>query len=320
MKLILRLISAFCAAMLLGLSVTGVSAAQYPERAIRLIVPFPPGGGASTMARLLSQPLTEALGQQIVIDNRGGGSTIIGAQLAAAATPDGYTLFFSPNQLAINPLAFPDLPYDPVRDFDSVARIGSSALILVSNPKFEARSVQQLIDIAKAKPGALSVASSGNFGPPHLAIELFKHMTGTTMVHVPYRGSGLALPALVGGQVQFMFGTMPSALPQVNANRLRALAVTTAKRSDVIPDLPTVAETVPGYEVTVWYAMVAPAKTPPRIIKHLNTEINRILESTEFKKRMAASGAETTPGTPEEMTSFLLTETIKYKSLLNSIK
>lgn len=310
---------AFCAAIVLGSSMTGVCAQQYPDRPLRLIVPFPPGGGADTVARLLAQPLSNTLGQQIVIDNRGGASTIIGAQLAAQATSDGYTLFFSPNQLAINPLVFPKLPYDPMRDFTPLARVASSALILVVNPQVEARSVKQLIELAKAKPGALNLASSGNFGPPHLAGELFMRMTGTKMVHVPYKGAGLALPALIGAQVQLMFATMPSALPHVRAQRLRALAVTTAERSQAVPELPTVADTVPGFEVTVWYAMVAPAGTPPKIIKRLNTEINHILASPGFRQVLARSGAEPTPGTPEELGSFLRTETKKWRALLQDI-
>lgn len=305
--------------MLLGLLVTGASAAPYPERALRLIVPFPPGGGADTIARLLVQPLSDALGQQIVVDNRGGGSTIIGAQLAAKSTPDGYTLFFSPNQLVINPLAFPKLPYDPARDFASVAGIGSAALMLVVNPKLEARSVAQLIALAKAKPGTLNVASSGSYGPPHLAGELFKHMTQTNMVHIPYKGSGIALPALVGGQVQLMFATIPSVLPQVRADRLRALAVTSAKRAEEVPNLPTVAETVPGFDVIVWYAMVAPAKTPPQIVKRLNADINRILQSAEFRQQMARNGTETMPGTAEDLTRFLRAETKKWRAVLQNI-
>ncbi len=316
----LRLLPALCAAMLIGLPVTGAVAAQYPDRPLRLIVPFPPGGGADTIARLLAQPLSDAFGQQIVIDNRGGASTIIGAQLATESTPDGYTLFFSPNHLAINPLVFPKLPYDPMKDFASVAQIGSSALILVVNPQLEARSVKQLIDLAKSKPGVLNVASSGNYGPPHLASELFKHMTGTRMVHVPYKGAGLALPALIGDQVNLMFATMPSALPHVRADRLRALAVTGSKRAEVAPTLPTVADTVPGFEVTVWYALVAPAKTPRPIIKRLSAEINRVLVSAEFKQSMARSGAEPTPGTPEDLTRFLRAETKKWRELLQEIK
>lgn len=316
----IRLFSALSAAALFVLPAARIDAAQYPERSLRLILPFPPGGGADTIARLLAKPLSDSLGQQIVVDNRGGGSTIIGAQLAAESTADGYTLFFTPNHLVINPIAFPKLPYDPVRDFTSVAGIGSSALVLVVSSKLEARSVGQLIALAKARPAVLNFASSGNYGPPHLAGELFKFMTKTDMVHIPYKGSGIALPALIGGQVQLMFATIPSVLPQVRAERLRALAVTGAKRSEEMPALPTIADTVPGYEVTVWYAIVAPAQTPPQVIKRLNADINRILMNAEFRQHMARNGTEPTPGTPEKLTQFLRAETKKWRAVLQNIK
>ena len=303
-----------------GLPASGVMAAPYPERPLRLIVPFPPGGGADTVARLLAQPLSASLGQQVVIDNRGGGSTIIGAQLAAESTPDGYTMFFSPNQLVINPLVFPKLPYNPVKDFAALSSVGSAALMLVVNPKLEVKSVAQLIDLAKRQPSKLNVASSGNYGSPHLASELFTHMTHTSMLHVPYKGAGLAFPALVGGQVQLMFATMPSALPHVRADRLRALAVTGANRADAIPNLPTVAETVPGYEITTWYVMVMPAKTPQPYIQRVNADINRILADADFKLALARTGTDPMRSTPEELTRFLRAETKKWGPLLKEIR
>lgn len=303
----------------LALSAAGEPAAAYPNRPLRVIVPFPPGGGADTVARLLAERLTETVGQQIVIDNRGGASTIIGAELAARATPDGYTVLFSPNQLAINPLVFPKLPYDPQRDFAPVARVATSALIVVVNPALEARSVEQLIALAKAKPGGLNLASSGNYGPPHLAGELFMSLTGVKMVHVPYKGAGLALPALIGGQVHVMFATMPSALPHVRSGRLRAFAVTSPKRAGVAPELPAVAETVPGFETTVWYAMVVPARTPRAIVSRLNSAVNRVLERADFRRALAASGAEPAPGTPEELGSFIRAERKRWKKVLDAI-
>lgn len=309
--------SLFSVASILALATEDV-ARPYPSKPLRFIVPFLPGGGSDIVARFIGQHLTAAWGQQVVIDNRGGASAMIGTEAAARAAPDGYTLLLGTNQLAINPSLYQNLSYDPVKDFSPVTRVASAPLILVVNPALAAASVAQLIALAKAKPGELNFASSGNAGPPHLAGELFKTMTGINLLHVPYKGSGQALPALIGGQIHLMFATMPSALPQVRAGGLRGLAVTSLKRANATPELPTVAETLPGFEAIAWYGIMVPAKTPKRIINLLNSEVRRILARSEFRERLAAEGAEPGGSTPEEFAAFIGTETGKWAKVVKA--
>ncbi len=303
-----------CAALLAWhLPCTAAAAvAGYPERPVRLIVPFAPGGGADIVARFVGQRLTEAWGQQVVIDNRGGASAMIGTEAAARAAPDGYTLFLGTNQLAINPALYKKLLYDPVRDFAPVTQLATAPLILVVHPGLAAHSVTQLIALARTRPGALNMASSGNAGPPHLAGELFQSMAGIRMLHVPYKGSGQAIPALVGGQVDVMFATLPSALPQVKAGRLRGLAVTALKPGTVAPGLPVVADTLPGFESTAWYGLVLPAQAPARLIARIHDDVGRIIAGADFRARMAAEGAEPAGSTPAQFAEFIRTETMKW--------
>lgn len=300
----------------LFLQAAAAAAQQYPVRPVRFIVPFPPGGAADIVARHIAHGLTGKLGQQVVVDNRGGASTMIGTELTARATPDGYTIMMGTTALAINPSFYHKMPYDALRDLAPISRIGSTPLILVTNLTLPVHSVKELIDLAKAKPGELNFASSGNAGPPHLAGELFKYMTGVDMVHVPYKGSGLALPALVGGQVQLMFATMPSCISLVKAGRLRAIAVTTPKRVRALPDLPTVAETVPKFQADALFALLAPAKTPKAIIDQLHRDIVALLAEPDFEGRLEAAGVVPSASTPGELSAYIRAETKKWAAVV----
>jgi tripartite-type tricarboxylate transporter receptor subunit TctC len=311
-----RLIATALAACLAVGSATAVSAAadanSYPDRPIRFVVPFPPGGAADVVARLLAQRMSESLGKQVVIDNRGGASTIIGSEIVARAVPDGYTILMGTTALAINPSLYAKLPYDTVRDFAPVTQVGSTPLVLVVGTALPVSNVKDVIALAKAKPGQLNFASSGNAGPSHLAGELFKVSTATDMVHVPYKGSGIALPALLGGQVQLMFATLPSAMPLVKSGQLKAVAVTSAARTRALPDLPAIAETVRNFEAVAWYGIVAPAKTPRNIIDTLHRHVGAILARADFRERLAVDGTEPKSGTPQEFAAYIRSETDKW--------
>jgi tripartite-type tricarboxylate transporter receptor subunit TctC len=302
-----------------SLWISPVVAQNYPSKPIRFIVPFPPGGGTDTVARVISQRLAEQLGQQVVIDNRGGANAIIGTEMGAKAAPDGYTLTFTlPAAVAVNPSLYPSLPYAPLRDFAPVTQLNTIALLLVAHPGVQANSIRELIALAKSKPGQLTFASSGNGSAAHLAMELFKLMAGVDMVHIPYKGGGPALNDIVGGQVQLMSGPMISALPFVKAGRLKALAVTTDKRIAGLPEVPAIAETVPGYESSIWHGVLAPSRTPRSIIMRLHDEIVKILEVPEVRERFAREGAETVGNTPEQFSAFIKSETLKYAKLIKA--
>ena len=292
-------------------------AQPYPTRPIRLIVPYPPGGGTDIVSRPIAQKLTDAFGQQVVVDNRGGANAIIGTELAAKASPDGYTLLFAlPANIAVNPNLYRDLPYNPVRDFAPIAQINTFAMLLVSHPSLPVNSVSDLIQLARSRPGKLNFASSGEGSGPHLSMELFKSMAKVDITHVPYKGGGPAANDLVGGQVQLMTGTLMSTLPFVKANRLKALGVTSSRRSQVAPDIPAIGETISGYDFSNWHGILAPRGTPLSIIDHLNTEIRKITSSREMRDRLASLGAEPVSGTPDEFTHMLKSEIVKYQRLL----
>ncbi len=308
-----------CCLIVLTLVATNALAQTYPTKPIRLIVPFPPGGGTDTVARAISQRLAESLGQQIVIDNRGGASAIIGTELGARAAPDGYTLTFTlPAAVAVNPGLYPRLAYDPLRDFAPVTQLNTIALLLVANPGVPANSIRELIALAKAKPGHVTFASSGNGSAAHLAMELFKLMAGVDMTHIPYKGGGPALTDIIGGQVQLMSGPMIAALPFVKTGRLKALAVTTDKRIPGLPEVPAIAETVPGYESSIWHGVLAPAGTPRPVIRRLHAEIVKILGVPEVKERFAREGAEPVGSTPEQFGAFIKSEMAKYAKLIKA--
>ena len=307
------------AAMVLPASLPAF-AADYPAKAVRMIVPFPPGGPNDILGRVVAQKLSEQLGQQVVIDNRGGAGGIIGAELAARAVADGYTLLFGGTaSLAINPSLHRKLPYDPLRDFAAVSLVGTAPSLLTVHPSLPVKNVKDLIDLAKAKPGQLNFVSAGVGTPPHLAGELFKNMTGIDMVHVPYKGGGPALTDLLAGQVGIYFSGISSVLPYVREGRLRGLAVTSAKRTAVMPETPTIAESgLPGYEVGNWYAIVAPAATPGTVVTQLNREIVRALIVPGVKKRFLELAADPVGSTPGELTAYNRSEIAKWANVIKS--
>jgi tripartite-type tricarboxylate transporter receptor subunit TctC len=308
----------FAAGVLMQASI--VVAQSYPARPIRWIVTYPPGGPTDVVARAIGSKLTAAWGQQIVIDNRAGAGGVIGTDLAAKAVPDGYTLLFGTSAgLTINPALSNKLPYDAVRDFAPVSLLVLNPQLLVVHPSVPANSVRELSALAKARPGQLNYASVGQGSPNHLGMELFKALTGTDMVHVPYKGTGPALTDLLGGQIQLMFNSMPSVLPLVASGKLKALAVGSAQRSAAVPDIPTVAEAgVPGFENVTWYGMFAPAKTSRDIVVKLNHEVVRILAEPEMAQRLAGQGAEPRSSTPEELAKFMQVESQRWKKVIKA--
>ena len=282
-------------------------AAGFPNKSIRLIVPFPAGGGTDIVARAISVKLTEAWGQQIIIDNRGGAGGVIGADTVAKSTPDGYTLLFgTPGALVINPLLNSKLPYNAAKDFAPVSLLALNPQLLAVHNSMPVGTVKELIAYAKAQPGKLNYASVGEGTPNHLAMELFKSMTGTQMVHVPYKGAAPAVTDLVGGQVNLMFNPMPPLMPHVKSGRLKALGVGGTQRSPALPDVPTIAEAgVPGYEYVTWYSIVVPAKTPRAIIDKINSRLAAVLAIPEIALRLSSQGAEPRSSTPEELTRLI---------------
>ena len=311
---------AMAAAFLAG-AVGSASAQAYPTRPIRLIVAYPPAGGADVVARSVGQKLAEAWGQQVVIDNRPGGNTNIAAELAAHAAPDGYTLIEIALAHTVNATLYPKLGYDVRRDFAHVALLASVPGILTVHPSVPARTTREFIDYAKAKPGQLNYASTGVGGPQHLGMELFKTLTGVDITHIPYKGAAPALSDLLSGQVQSIFGNMISTLPHTRAGRLRALAVSSAKRSEAAPELLTIAESgVRGFESGSWWGIAAPAQTPRPIIEKINAEVNRILALPELRSRLGAEGAELLGGTPEACAAYVRAEIDKWAKVVRFAK
>jgi len=298
------------------------SAADYPTKPIRLIVPFPPGGGNDILARAIGQRLAEVIGQQIVVDNRGGAGGMLGAELAAKAAPDGYTIFLgSVGNLAFNPALHAKLAYDPVRDFAPVTLLATSAFILIANPAVPAKSVKELIALAKAKPGQLNYGTAGPGSSLHMTGEIFKLATGTDIVPVAYKGTAPALIDLMAGQVQIMFSTMPSALPHVKTGKLRALGVSGPKRTAAAPDVPTIAEAgVPGFEVLNWQGMAAPSKTPQAIIQKLNRALQETLKTPKVIETLMAQGLEAAGSTPEQFGALVKSEVVKYTKVVKEAK
>ena len=291
-----------------------VHAQDYPSRPLRLIVPTAPGGGTDFTGRLVAAKLSESLGQQVVVENRGGGGGSVGADNAAKSTPDGYTLLLgSIATHAVNPALYKKLPYDHLKDFAPVSLIGTVPNAMVVHPSVPVKSMQEFIAYAKANPGKINYGSSGVGSPPHLSMELLRSMTGINLVHVPYKGAGPALADLLGGQMQAMCTSLAGLINFIKSGRVRALGVTTAKRNPQLPDVPTIVESgIPGYEVTIWYAVFAPVATPKAIVQKLNTEMVKALNSLEMKERMALQGMDPAPSTPAELTAFVKIETAKW--------
>ena len=293
----------------------------YPNRPIRLIQPFPPGGGADVAARFVGQVLTERLGQTVVVDNRGGAGGAIGTELAAQAAPDGYTLLMATaSTIVINPLVN-QVRFDPIRDFDPVVHISTVPLVLVVHPSVPAKSVQELISLAKAQPGKINFASSGEGTISHLAGELFKILTGADMVHVPYRGGGPASTALLGGQVQINFGNLLASASDVRAGRLRALAVSTGKRTEGMPEIPTMREAgVPRYEVIQWSGMLAPRGVPKAYTERMNREFNAILNEPKTRNFFLGGGSDTGGGSPQEFGSLIRSDIARWSTVVKQIQ
>jgi len=295
-------------------------AATYPAKPVRLVVPFPAGGTTDILARAVAQRLSEAWGRQVIVDNRPGAGGNIGSDLVAKAAPDGYTLLMGTvGTHAINPSLYKNMPYDHVKDFAPVILVAGVPNVLVVNPSLPVHSVTELIAYAKANPGKLNFASSGNGTSIHLSGELFKAMTGVEMTHVPYKGSAPALTDLIGGQVQLMFDNLPSSLPFIKAGKLRALAVTSGARAAALPDLPTLAESgLPGFEASSWFGVLAPAGTSRDIVAKLNGAIAGWLASPEAKEKLLAQGAIAAGGTPEDFARHIGAETAKWAKVVKA--
>jgi tripartite-type tricarboxylate transporter receptor subunit TctC len=292
--------------------------ADYPERPVRIIVPYVPGSGPDTTARLISTELTRQLGKQFVVDNRSGASGLIGTEMIARAGADGYTIGFgNTNTLSTNPNLFSKLPYDPERDIQPVSQTTVTPFILAVTPSLPVKSVQELITHARKNPGKLLYASGGNGGPSHLACELFQHVTGTRMIHVPYKGGQQGITDMIGGQVHLMFDNIQSIGAHVNAGRVRGLAMSGNKRSASYPELPTVAESgVPNFEVTGWGGIVAPGGVSKAIVNRLNVEVNRALAVSTVIEKFAVTGAVPTGGTPEAFAALIKREVIKWAAVI----
>jgi len=296
-----------------------VAAQQYPIRPIRLIVPFPPGGGTDTMARVVAPKLSEYLGQQVVPENRGGAGANIGAELAAKSPPDGYTVMLATITNAIGATLYTRLNYDLARDFAPITQLATTPHILVVHPSVPVKSVKEFTAFTRARPGELTYSSSGSGSSAHLAGELYSSLTGTKMVHVPYKGGGPSMIALVGGEVSLCFATMPSAVGYVRAGRLRGIAVTTEKRSPSMPDLPTIAETgIKGYEAGSWYGLSAPAGTSKDIIARLHAETVKVMALPDVKERLFNAGFEVVISNPEQFAAFTRSEIQKWGKLVRA--
>ena len=296
--------------MLLLAGVAGSAHAQnYPARPVRMMVPYAPGGGVDIMGRIVAAKLSEKFGVQFVVDNRGGGASVIGTDIVAKASPDGYTLLMANPSLAANPAMMEKLPYDAVRSFTPVIAWAESYNVLVVHPSMPVKTTKELVALAKSKPGQLNYASAGDGSAIYLAMALFENVTGINLVHIPYKGAGPAITDVLGGQVSIMFAATPPVVQHASAGRLRALGVSSAKRLDVLPSVPTIAESgFPQYVLSNWYAVMAPAKTPDAIVNRLNAELNTMLQSADVKERIAALGAEPGGGTPAQFTERLRKE------------
>lgn len=294
--------------------------AQYPDKPVRWVLPFPPGGGTDTLARALGNRLAQGLGAQVIIDNRPGAGANIGADIAAHSPPDGYTLFMVTATHAINVTLYQNLSYSLLKDFVPVSELGTTAMVVVVHPSVPARSVKQLVALAKARPTALSHSSSGTGSITQLAGELFKNHTGSKMLHIPYKGGGPSVVALVSGEAAVGFATSPSCILHVKNRRLRGLAVTTAKRSPFLPDLPTVAETgIKGYAAEAWYGMLVPTGTPKPVIDKLHAESVKALTFDDVKKRLYATGLVAVGGTPEEFGNLINSEVEKWGKVVKAL-
>ena len=291
-------------------------AVNYPNRPIRMIVPFAPGGGLDISTRLIAQKLTEKWGQNIVVDTRPGAATIVGTEIASKSAPDGYTVLMITTTFAINPGLYSKLPYDPGKDFTPVTQLNSQPNVVVVAPSFAGKSVKDLIALAKARPGELTFASPGAGSAPHLAAEMFQRAAGVSMIHVPYKGIPAAVTDVIGGRVTMLFTTTISAAPHIKSGKLRAIAITSAKRQSGMPDVPTVGETLAGYRAEAFQGMVVPAGVPQAIVNKLSAEVARIVQLPDMVQRFQLDGAEAVGSTPKEFAAFLKAEMQKWSKVI----
>jgi len=322
MEEIMRRLIAACSAIILGLACLAASAQNYPVKPIRLIVPYPPGGPTDLVGRSIGQKLTEAWGQQVVVENRAGAASAVGTEVAARSPADGYTLLLGTSAgFCINPALGRKMPYDPERDFAPITMLVINPQILVVHPSMPVHSVKALVALAKSRPGQINYASVGNASPQHLGMEMLKSMTGISMVHVPYKGTVPAVTDILAGNVSLMFNSMPSVLPQANAGKLRGIAVSSARRSAAAPEIPTVAEAgVPGFDYVTWYGLFAPAGTPRDVVTRLNAQVVKILSEPELAKRFASQAAEPQGNTPEQLSQYRRSEFERWRKLIAEMK
>ena len=307
--------------LLLGMSISSSRAADqdggYPSKPIHLVVGFSPGGSADTVGRALAEGLSNRLGQPVIVENKAGANGNIAAELVSRSVPDGYTLYFPSIGHAVNVSLYKNLPYDPIKDFTSIGGVFSAPNMLVVPVNSPYKSVAEVISAARANPGKLTFASSGSGTSVHLSAELFEKMAKIEMIHIPYKGTGSAMPDVISGQVDMSFPNLPSAVPQVKAGNLRALGITTAKRSAAAPGIPTIAESgLPGYEMATWYGLLAPANLPVGIRNRLNKELQTILADPKFKDKLIAQGADPMPGSPEQFSALIKSEIEKWRKLI----
>lgn len=313
------LLSAVAGGISLGAAFPAAAADAYPSKPIKWVVPFTPGGAMDTMARTLGEKMSQSMKQPIVIENRPGAGGVIGSTTVAKSEPDGYTMMIVSIGHAVNPSLYPRLPYDPVKDFEPVSLVGIVPNVLVINPAVKAGNVSELVALAKQQPGKLTFASAGSGTTIHLAGELFASMANVDILHVPYKGSAPAVTDLMGRQVDMMFDSVSSAKPYIDSGRLKPLAVTTAKRSSALPNVPTVAEAgIKGYELSGWYAVFVPAKTPQPVVNRINEELVKALKQPDVKARFAQIGAEPVGSSPAELASYLKSESSKWSEIVRA--
>jgi tripartite-type tricarboxylate transporter receptor subunit TctC len=289
----------------------------FPTKPVRIISPYPPGGGNDTLARTLSPKLTQSLGQQVIVENRPGANTIIGVEAAARSAPDGHTMVLIPNVHAINPYLYPKLPYDPVKDFTPITLVGTSPLVVAMHPSVPVKDMRGLLALARTRPGQVQYGSSGNGSVGHVGVELLEMMAGVKMQHIPYKGTAPMLVDVMNGQLTFTFASALGVMPHVKSGRLRAIAVTSGKRSPALPDMPTIAESgVPGYEMILWYGLVGPAGIPADIVQRLNAEIGKVLRDPEISTKLANQGVEANPSSPQQFAQLIGSELKKYAKVV----